>query len=281
MTEEQTANDIGRNDTKPTEKRTYERSSIEFPYNDLDDAIAVAKAVHENAGVSCSLDQLAAYLSQSMTSGAFRGRVANAGTFRLTDNASGEVTLTELGRRIVDPNLEKAARVESFLEVPLYRAIHERYLDYTLPPASALEREMVSMGVASKQTGKARQAFMRSARQAGFFAHGEDRLVKPALTERPTTRPIEKTSATAGGHPAVFGGGGAGGGEPPSNLDPIIQGLINRLPPSGASWPKEKRKLWLEILESSFELVYVDQTSSEAGQSTPPASNEENHDGQY
>lgn len=39
-----------------------ERSTIQFPYNDLDDAVAIAKAVYENAGISCAIDQLAAYV---------------------------------------------------------------------------------------------------------------------------------------------------------------------------------------------------------------------------
>jgi hypothetical protein len=42
-----------------------ERSTIQFPYNDPDDAVTIAKAVHENAGLSCMADQLAAYLNTS------------------------------------------------------------------------------------------------------------------------------------------------------------------------------------------------------------------------
>jgi hypothetical protein len=37
------------------------------------------------------------------------------------------------------------------------------------------------LGVAKKQTDKARQTFQRSAQQAGFFAYGQDRLVMPAV----------------------------------------------------------------------------------------------------
>ena len=41
-------------------------------------------------------------------------------------------------------------------------------------------------------------------------------------------------------------------------IDPIVKGLIRRLPPSGTPWPPEARKLWLEVLEGTFELVYTD-----------------------
>jgi hypothetical protein len=47
------------------------------------------------------------------------------------------------------------------------------------------------------------------------------------------------------------------GGEPPK-IDPIIQGLLSRLPASGAVWPEAERKLWLELLSGSFKLIYKD-----------------------
>jgi hypothetical protein len=71
------------------------------------------------------------------------------------------------------------------------RAFMTIYKGFTLPGPAALEKFMREVGVSSKQTGKARQAFMRSARPAGFFAHGEDRLVRPA---DPGTKPISAES---------------------------------------------------------------------------------------
>jgi hypothetical protein len=50
-------------------------------------------------------------------------------------------------------------------------------------------------------------------------------------------------------------GGGSGGGEPPK-IDPIIQGLLSRLPKSGDVWPESERKLWLDLLAGSFKLIY-------------------------
>jgi hypothetical protein len=52
---------------------------------------------------------------------------------------------------------------------------------------TSLEREMQALGVAPKQTDKA--PFIRSAEQAGFLAHGEDRLVLPAVGALPLTKP--------------------------------------------------------------------------------------------
>ena len=235
-----------------------ERSTIQFPYNDLDDAVAIAKAVHENAGLSCTIDQLAAYVKNSLTSGAFRLRVGNAAIFGLTENERRGVRLTPLGRRIADASQETAAKVEAFLTVPLYARIYENYKGFTLPSAAALEKFMLEVGVSSKQTGKARQAFMRSARQAGFFAHGEDRLVRPALSADagPGTKPIDESVVEKKKQDAKFGGGGGNDNDP--EIDPIIRGLLARLPPSGSQWRMADRKLWLELLEGSFKLIYED-----------------------
>jgi hypothetical protein len=242
-----------------------ERSTIQFPYNDLDDAMAIAKSVHENAGLSCTIDQLAAYLKNSLTSGAFRLRVGNAAIFGLTENERGEVKLTPLGRRIADATQEAAAKVEAFLAVPLYARIYDNYKGFTLPGSAALEKFMREVGVSAKQTGKARQAFMRSARQAGFFVHGEDRLVRPA---NPGTKPIEEQKPPVSERDSDTNRGG-GGGEPPA-IDPIIAGLLKRLPKSGAAWPKSQRKLWLQLLEGSFDLIYEDEPSSPTATGLPP-----------
>ena len=128
-------------------------------HGDLDDATAIAKAIHSNAGTSCSLNQLAAYLKQSPSSSAFRLRVACARIFGLTELDGTSIRLTETGKRVVDPRTEDEAKAHAFLAVPLYEALHKEYDGYSLPPPAALERKMNELGVSSKQTGKARQAF--------------------------------------------------------------------------------------------------------------------------
>jgi hypothetical protein len=234
-----------------------ERSAISFPYGDLDDAVAVARAIHNNAGTTtCTLSQLAAFLGQPISSGTFRARVSNAAIFGLTENARREVSLTAMGRRIADPTAEPAARVDAFLHVPLYLRIFDHHDGYTLPSAAPLEKFMREVGVSPKQTGRARQALMRSARQAGFFAHGEDRLVRPTLSGGPGTRPIESVGEAAS-NKAKNGGGGGGGDQ--TDIDQIIRGLLARLPKSGEIWPEPERKLWLDLLAGSFKLIYKDE----------------------
>jgi hypothetical protein len=46
--------------------------------------------------------------------------------------------------------------------------------------------------------------------------------------------------------------------ENPPDGDPIIEGLLKRLPKSGDVWPEAERKLWLHLLEGSFKLMSLE-----------------------
>src|SRR5687767_9264684 len=109
-----------------------ERSTIQFPYNDLEDAEKVANAVHQIGG-SGDHAQLAGQLKVSANTGAFRYRLQVARMFGLIAYSRGSVELTPLGARICDPKAVKSARAEAFLKVPLYLRVYETYKNGTLP----------------------------------------------------------------------------------------------------------------------------------------------------
>lgn len=228
-----------------------ERSTIGFPYGDLDDAVLTAKAVHENFGSGCDWDQLAAKLGQTASGGGFRQKALTAKTFGLITYGQGKVLLTPLGSKICDSKQEKAGRVEAFLKVELYKTLHEKFKGGVIPQNKGLEAEMVTLGVAKKQSDKARQVFQRSAMQAGFFWSGQDRLVAPATEGAPPgamNPPPAKKDANHGN-----GGGGDGGG---MDCDPAILGLIKRLPPPDSDFPLEKQARWLLAVSHAFAVVY-------------------------
>ena len=226
-----------------------ERSTIAFPYLDLDDAAEIAKAVHEVGGASCQWDQLAAKLDAAAKGGAFRQRVMTAKMFGYLTYDRGTVTLTDSGKRLSDTDQEKAARVEGFLAIPLYNRIYEDFKGSTLPPPSALETHMANVGVAPKQKDKARQVFQRSATQAGFFQYGNSKLVMPSI----------KASAAAVPAPAIQP-------EPEPErkkeendsprLHPLIEGLLKELPEPKTEWPIEERRNWLEMVSGIFNVIY-------------------------
>ena len=78
------------------------------------------------------------------------------------------VSLTDLGVRLADAHQEMEARVDAFLNVPLYLRVYEDNLGRKLPGDKGLENMMKELGVSPKQLNKARIVFrQRSAEQAG------------------------------------------------------------------------------------------------------------------
>src|SRR5258707_11522748 len=97
---------------------------------------------------------------------------------------------------------------------------------------------------------------MKSAQYAGFIDASSGRFVKPGIAakEESTQRNLDEGKKRSGG---------GGGNENPPDVDPIIEGLLKRLPKSGDVWPEADRKLWLQLLEGSFRLIYKDKPERE------------------
>lgn len=246
----------------PAGKQKRDQSNIQFPYGDLSDAISVANAMMKNGGVPCEPDQLAAALGQTPTSGNFRMKVATARIFGVIETVQGKYQLTDLGFNILDKDREKAARVEAFLRVPLYRKVYEDFKGKMLPPRpAALQRTFVEFGVAPKQGERARQAFDRSAQQAGFFDQaGRERLIRPLVSEIASSEPAQGAQGGSDGaeREREGGGGNNGGGRrpPPGDLHPFIQGLLDTLPEPETTWTVEGRAKWLQAAANIFDLIY-------------------------
>ncbi len=226
-----------------------QRSTIAFPYSDLASAIQMAEAIHSNVGSGeCSDDQLAPWTNQSPKSSAYRTQVASARHFRLIEGGSGSGMhrLSDLGRRAMDPSQARAALVDAFLSVPLYREVYDKYSGGVVPPAAALERDMQGLGVADKQKSRARQVLERSAERAGFFEHGRNRLVRPGVTTPQNDPPVNEVDENPN----------HGGGDGSDGLHPFIQGLLGSLPEPDSEWPIPERAKWLQTAANIFDLMY-------------------------
>ena len=235
-------------------KRSKSASAVAFPYVDLENVTAVARSIINN-GSQLSRDQLAGALGQSPASGAFILKVSSARQFGIVDLRDGKFQLTDLGFSIVDKTetREKQARVQAFLNVPLYRRIYEDFKGKQLPDRPhGLDNTLINFGVAPKLKSNARLAFEKSARYAGFFNVDPDRLIEPIIAGGISSLSAE--GLTVGGGPT----GGGGGISTPrlGALDPLIQGLLARLPPTGEAWSAEKRKKWLQTFEANLEMIY-------------------------
>jgi hypothetical protein len=161
----------------PARGRSYQRVKAEhrYPVYDLEDSIALARAVRDKGGGAVSAHQLAGFLDYSGTNnGAFIRRLAAARYFGLIQDSGKLVSVTRLANTILAPERpgedDRRARVEAFLKVPLFKALYERYKTGSLPPEAGLRNAFeTQFELPRAQTQRAYRAFIDSARQAGFF----------------------------------------------------------------------------------------------------------------
>jgi hypothetical protein len=226
----------------------YSRSTIGFPYTPLKDAEVIANELHDKWGGKASPEQLAGGLGVSPKSGAFRMKVAAARTFGVISVARESLSLTALGRRLIDPQTSPDARIEAFMTVPLFAALAEDYKGVMLPPDSGLERKIHELGVSAKQTARARLAFQRSAELAGFFKHGRQRLVPPS----------NAAISSGGGGKRSQTSGKQGEMRRTMVLPTALIDLWVTLLDEGDSWSAEKTQEFLETARKLRTLLSVD-----------------------
>lgn len=234
--------------TMPDAKTKRERSLVEFPYSDLQSAAEMATVLLQKGGGSCDESQLAAWLNHSANGGTFRSRLSAAKLYGLLENPNKIVVITQLGKRVADQRSAATAKVEAFLHISLYASLYEKMSGFALPPAAAIERQMVNLGVVATQSDRARQAFVKSASQAGFIDGETGRFVRPG-------NPQHDRSETPNPDATKTGTSGGGGSEPPE-LHPFILGLVKTIPEPNTDWSVAARAKWLETAASIFGLLY-------------------------
>jgi hypothetical protein len=171
----------------------------------------------------------------------------------------------------------RAARARAFLTVPLYQRVYDEFRGKQLPPRPhGLEQAFVRLGVATKQRTNARLAFDRSAKQAGFFDNGNDRLVEPIIAGGASAERGQPATVVPDVEPGTKAGrllrkirSDEEGGD---DLHPFIQGLLDTLPAPNSTWAIEGRAKWLQAAANIFDLIYMgDGTISIATHKPVPA----------
>jgi len=226
------------------------RSSIEFPYADLDASLEIACGVHNAGGISCEIEQLAAQVKLEANGGGFRLRLNAARIFGLiTYDRGGRISLTDIGRQAIDSQSEHNAKTKAFLAVPLFGEVYEKYKGSPLPPKAAMEQALVTFGVAENVKSRARQVLERSARQAGFFATAPDRLVKPRINDSSDAQDDQNQQSDLGDRQK-------GGSLSIAGMHPAFQLLLQTLPEPGCEWEAQQRMNWLMLANSTFNMIY-------------------------
>ncbi len=233
-----------------------EASKIAFPYTDISDAIAVADGLMKGGGMPLGRDQLASAMNAAAGSGSFNVKLGTARAFGVMETVAGKYQLTPLGFEIVDPARQRDAMARAFLSVELYKKTFDEFKGKQLPPRPhGLEAAFVNFGVSPKQKEKARTAFDKSARAAGFFPNGnEDRLVEPFgpgvvhLTALDvSTSPPQIGEPELKVHPSA---------SPAPGLHRSILGMLDELPAPKSQWSKVEQADWLEAVATLFQVIY-------------------------
>lgn len=252
------------------DKQARPQSGTGFPYFDLEQSIKVAEAVYGKGGGQCTPEQLAAWLDyKSTSSGTYNMRYYAAKHFGLVHAEKGVISVTDRAKAILAPIMPEdaaKAKVEAFLAIPLFAAIHDKFKGGTLPPEMGMKNLLHnSYKIVPERITQALRVLMNSAEQAGFFSISQDRsrMIAPAITGKSSQASAPTAEATASERPtATAYGGGGGGGDGPRGIPEAISGVLRYLPTPGSPWSKQKKESFMKAFTAAIELVYPEETAS-------------------
>ena len=160
-----------------------------FVSYDLDASIEVAEKLWANRGDgAASNNELAVLLGySSANNGAFLTRLANARLFQILEGPTSALRVSPLACRILHPEYPEeaaAARIEAFENVPLFKAVLDRYHGQVLPSESGFKNALqATFGINADKAGFVATRLLDSAEQAGLFSVAGDRskMIRPTL----------------------------------------------------------------------------------------------------
>lgn len=258
------AEDIAPIDDIQPDRREVTKSRIGFAYVGLPEVMGIAKAFYDIGKESLTRAELLAGMG-AVENGTSAVKIATALTFGLITSKDSKYSITEVGKavRSHNPEVGRQALAQAFLTVPLYRTVYEEYRGKPLPARTkGLEEAFLRLGVGPKQVDKARLAFEKSAHFAGFFEHGNHQLVMPGASpaprsEQPITAPKEAPNPPVTIQISSLPAKPTLGKPMDATQDPLIQGLLIRLPEAGTIWPHDKRAKWLQLLAANLDAVFL------------------------
>lgn len=157
-------------------------SQTDVPGYPLEQAIRVAEAISENyAGAPTKPLHVANALGMAPQSSHFRQLCGAAIAYGITDGGynAGEISLTELGRRIVRPLKEgddANAMREAFLTPRIIREFLTKYNGSPFPPAEIARNVLVAMGVPDAKAAETFAMIVEGARSTNLVQEIKGKL---------------------------------------------------------------------------------------------------------
>ena len=156
-------------------RKARRRSVYLFPAYGFTMALDIARQVEESGGGTLTEETLAVNLGLSKNSSGFRLKCLAARQFNLLNKQGVTVSTTSIAKAILKPTSnEDALRGyrQSFLSIPLFQAVAERYRGQRLPDSqtlrNVLEREFM---VEHKRVQQAERLLLDSARDTYLLKH--------------------------------------------------------------------------------------------------------------
>ena len=161
-----------------TSRKARQRSVYLFPAYGFTTALDIARRVEESGGGSLSEETLAVNLGLSVKSSGFRLKSLAARQFQLVVKQGDTLSTTPVAKAILKPTSGEDAQRgyrQSFLAIPLFQAVSERYQGQRLPDSqtlrNVLEREF---HVEHSRVQQAERMLLDSARDAYLLKHQGD-----------------------------------------------------------------------------------------------------------
>lgn len=184
-------------------RKTRQRSAYLFPAYAFATALDIARRVEENGGGALTEETLAVDLGLSVKSSGYRLKTLTARQFQLLNKQGGGLSTTATAKAILKPTSSLDAQNgyrQSFMAVPLFRAVAERFKGQFLPDSQSLrnvlEREFQ---VDRARVQQAEKVLLESARDMQLLTRNEDKtyltvsggnaLPAPAADEPPPPPP--------------------------------------------------------------------------------------------
>ncbi len=161
-----------------TGRKARQRSVYLFPAYGFTTALDIARRVEESGGGTLSEETLAVNLGLSVKSSGFRLKSLAARQFQLVVKQGDTLGTTPVAKAILKPTSGEDAQRgyrQSFMAIPLFQAVSERYRGQRLPDSqtlrNVLEREF---HVEHARVQQAERMLLDSARDAHLLKHQGD-----------------------------------------------------------------------------------------------------------
>lgn len=210
-------------------RKTRQRSAYLFPAYAFATALDIARRVEESGGGALTEETLAVDLGLSVKSSGYRLKTLTARQFQLLNKQGGGLSTTATAKAILKPTSALDAQNgyrQSFMAVPLFRAVAERFKGQFLPDSQSLrnvlEREFQ---VDRARVQQAEKVLLESARDMQLLTRNEDKtyltvsgaaaLPPPAADEPPPPLSSPPPAAPPEREPSVDAPNGYGYPRPP------------------------------------------------------------------